>query len=674
MVFQSQTNFLMAKLEASFENDGAVDMVGGPNTGTSYSLPGHVVLSLPALPAPLEGRLREVRELSLVMEGKSEFWDDHGRYTPMRLHTATVTLATPAQPLLIPSTDPSRPHSQRIHLALPFDMVLPGWLPPTHQSDMTATSYGCVVHAVIGWTEASAAPAISVAGPSSGAMTDAVASDLAMDSVVPFRHNFTKPKPRTFDSFFANSSLQPHSTQKTHSKWLPFTVLRHRLPTPVGASAPERAERHFTLRPEADSTSPVECVVSVPEFVDVHGEEKSLKVSLRIRARRDAIKAAAVPVRGPVESAGEAGTAAAAAAANGEEPQEGNARELESVPMERQGKRNDEVLTHMIELGMEVEEVERFSSTPSASFTSSFPIPAEQPSRNSSQHRLISPRPPQADSGLLGYEDRAFKGIRTRPCLLSDDGNQRNFFFADNGLGLSDKWMKVNVVLPMPADSGKGHNSKPQPEMDGPFLRIKHSLKIRVVCKSANGEDAVVLLSTPIRFGTCPATIPTTTPRSAPLPAYIQLFLENGDLRECDPLPLYSESLSPTSTSAPPTLLAPQAIPSVPAPDYKSILGDADRFSDACPSRSPSPAASTTSSNKSSSYLPIPQPGSLAASLGRRARSVSPPPALSPFGEPMDIDGSSDEEGRREVPPTPRTPGGRKVMRTGVRAVVQAAA
>jgi len=61
----------------------------------------------------------------------------------------------------------------------------------------------------------------------------------------------------------------------------------------------------------------------------------------------------------------------------------------------------------------------------------------------------------------------------------------------------------------------------------------------------------VVTLRTPIRFCTSLDTISTIDgPKYLPLPAYVQLFHENGDIRQCDPLPLYSETED--SNPAPP--------------------------------------------------------------------------------------------------------------------------
>ncbi|OCF40063.1 hypothetical protein I317_06138 [Kwoniella heveanensis CBS 569] len=661
MVFQSHVNYLSAKLEVTFENNGVVDMLSGPNTGSSYSLPGHVIISVPSLPAPFEGRLREVRDLKVVMEGKSEFWDDH------------VTLATPSNPLLVPSHDPSRPQSARIKLAVAFDMRLPGWLPPSHSSEMTNVSYGVLASSTIGWTEMVSTLSAPSSSSSRLSSTD---GDVSMDSIIPFRHNFKPKSKNSFESFFTNNSLLPKTTDRSTGKWTPFTILRHRLPTSIGGFAQERSERHYTLRPEADSTSPVECVVTVPDWVDVNGEEKSLKVSLRVRARKHAIKSQ-VDEESSLASSTTTTTGQSQPAAASNAPgtgtygvMEDNHQELDAIPMERQtkGKKaDDELLTHILELGMEVEEVERYSSTPTTSFTSSFPLPAEQPSRHSSHHQLISPRSSYADGGFLGYDERPFRGIRTRQCLLSEDGNQRNFFFADNGLGLGEKWRKVNVVLPMPADIGKGLSSRPQPEMDGPFLKIKHSLKIRVVCRNIDGgkEDTqVVILSTPIRFGTCPSTMPSSSTKAPSLPAYIQLFHENGDLRECDALPVYSKSEDGSDEiSDRPPVQAP--IPSEPAPSYNSLFSSSapsSATSYGCSSRSPSPSGSSYLSERSLS----------SSSLGRRERSSSPLPSSDE--EPMDVDGalSSDEEtriGRNAVP----SQTARKVARTVPRIVRTAA-
>lgn len=225
---------------------------------------------------------------------------------------------------------------------------------------------------------------------------------------------------------------------------------------------------------------------------------------------------------------------------------------------------------------MEVEEVESYSSVLAPGFKAVYPIPdeSEQPNRHSSHKAFISPRSPRADAPCTS--DEVFRGQRSRKCLLAEDGSQRNFFFDNDGLAMNESWRKVNVVLPMPVGN-KGLKTRPQGEMDGPMLRIRHALKIRVVCRNvgSHGEDMVslalslnqftadsqaVVLSVPIRFGTCPETIAANCLYRKPLlPAYIQLYHENGEQLPCDPLPMYNLT---DPTTPPPSYTPTYRIPS----------------------------------------------------------------------------------------------------------------
>jgi hypothetical protein len=47
------------------------------------------------------------------------------------------------------------------------------------------------------------------------------------------------------------------------------------------------------------------------------------------------------------------------------------------------------------------------------------------------------------------------------------------------------------VQLPMPLDTERQRANMPQPEMDGPFGKVKHSLKIRMVCYNLKTEERV---------------------------------------------------------------------------------------------------------------------------------------------------------------------------------------
>ena len=144
------------------------------------------------------------------------------------------------------------------------------------------------------------------------------------------------------------------------SQFAEFGIRRHRLPSAVPGLAPERQERHFTLKPEGDFPSPVECVVTVPDWVDVNGEERSLKVSLRMRAKRHSVDhCGAVPMEGVDPPSAATSTSA-----------HENSPGPQSAPMERAHisavsekhvDAEEAIATHVIELGMEVEETERYS-------------------------------------------------------------------------------------------------------------------------------------------------------------------------------------------------------------------------------------------------------------------------------------------------------------------------
>jgi hypothetical protein len=453
-----------------------------------------VIISIPALPSGQTNKLREIRELKLVVEGKSEFWDDagklfacsffstiadeSGRYNPVRLYTETIDLAD-AKPLLIPSCDPLLPSCKTVELAVAFDLRLPGWLPPTHRAFLTNTEYGLVVQSKIGWTEAAA----EVYG-----------------------------QPRAGDKCVATRSLRRQATLLSHiatmeekhtSIYQTFSIHRHRLPSALNHRIRNSTEKSYNVTPAANSTSPIECIVTVPEWVDCYGRERDLRIGIRVRARKSAIIAQnktndddlsrhltdalgdfqrpwTVPNGDDTASSGSGYTTP-----TGSPPT--------STPMQRT-KNDGEVLTRIIELGMEVEEVESYSSVVSPGFKATYPIPdeSEQPNRHSSHKAFISPRSDRAD--VPCSSDEVFRGQRSRKCLLAEDGTQRNFFFDDDGLAMNEAWRKVNVVLPMPVGN-KGIKTRPQGEMDGPMLRIRHALKIRVVCRNvgSNNEDMVCL-------------------------------------------------------------------------------------------------------------------------------------------------------------------------------------
>ncbi|KAL1411823.1 hypothetical protein Q8F55_002790 [Vanrija albida] len=474
---------LAAHVQVEFAT-GVVDLIGSAQTGTSYSLPGTAYLVFAALPS-LE-RQRLVRDLTITLEAKSEYFDDHGRYTPMRLHTAVFDLL--ASPLQVPPSDSGR----TLTLAVPFDLRVPGWLPSSYNSVLSATSFGVVATATVCW-----------------------------------------PRGRLLDAP-ARASTSPYT---------PFLVRRHRMPTAISPDAPVRMRAHHVRH-----DGPLDATFHVPEWVDIHGGERSLRVSVLLRVPEDS--------------------------------------------------EADDVLIN--EIGMEVEEADRFCSTRLPNYGLSFPIPLEQPTRFGRQHALLS-RSPRADAPQLGDTDLPIRAIVKRACLLSDEGLQRNFCFGVPGLRIGRKWRKVNVILPLPDASSP---AAPHGDYDGPFVRRTHVLRTTLKYRLPSGDVLPVTFAAPIRFATSPHTMPSST--AAP-PAYIQVFEENGELRDCDPLPLYLP-------------------PPGPAPGYASPQSD---WRELPPLAGPAFQASVAS--------PTPVPTDLPSSPNQSDESMAPEPASEPRSSVDDV-------------------------------------
>ena len=80
-------------------------------------------------------------------------------------------------------------------MAIPFDLRLPGWLPPSHATNLTATSYGLRADIKLGWLD----------GP--------MKSSLRLLAL-------------------SNPSVSSLATARSSSPFTCFKVLRHRFPVP----------------------------------------------------------------------------------------------------------------------------------------------------------------------------------------------------------------------------------------------------------------------------------------------------------------------------------------------------------------------------------------------------------------------------------------------------------
>jgi DsbC/DsbD-like thiol-disulfide interchange protein len=150
--------------------------------------------------------------------------------------------------------------------------------------------------------------------------------------------------------------------EKLRSPYQEFLVRRHKLPSALIVGVQDDAKKSYTLQSTANSATPVECYVTVPEWVDINGDEKSIKIVLKLRARKEAVRL--IPKED--QRAGDAHLGAAPveeAQAASHEEEGANVSANTPVDLSGEGKvveQSEQVLTSLLELGMGVEETERF--------------------------------------------------------------------------------------------------------------------------------------------------------------------------------------------------------------------------------------------------------------------------------------------------------------------------
>lgn len=275
--------------------------------------------------------------------------------------------------------------------ALAFDLAVPGWLPASSDNEMSSTSYGIVCEAVIGWSDTLESDTHCTSGSEHicvpGNQTPISSLPIPIGTGFSAASRFLPRLAKTVANAFSASSMAQYShesTRITKSEWKAVRVVRHRAPPAMltmfdsqggQLRSPVATEdvplRHFTLKPSEDSPSPIECVVSTPEILDLNGP--SLKVSLRLRARKMAVPSPEpmdtdeprpMPA-GFMRSSDEHGDVAMSEPFAGSE--EDYTHSTASSPRESPRKTRTtprpavvEDPVRMVELGMEVEEVERY--------------------------------------------------------------------------------------------------------------------------------------------------------------------------------------------------------------------------------------------------------------------------------------------------------------------------
>lgn len=311
-------------------------------------------------------------------------------------------ISTSEEGMKLPARDPNQPADNdrdATIYSIPFDLTIPGWLPQTYENELVANTYGLMAMATCQWATVAQSTTAAASNPSSMMSVDSDITPVLMSTApVPivsaaspdyssrFFPRFAKSVANALTSAISlphQSSTATAQTVKISSRWQPIEVVRHRAPTPSPLPAstadaetifPNIPLRHYTLKPAENSPSPVECVVSVPETIDINGP--TLKVSVRLRARNGHViqsvggadhmadPAPVTPVT-PTGNAAQQASHSRTGRADTSVPATGtSATRLSNASGCRQGVSDAQGCREqirMVELGMEVEETERYS-------------------------------------------------------------------------------------------------------------------------------------------------------------------------------------------------------------------------------------------------------------------------------------------------------------------------
>ena len=301
----------------------------------------------------------------------------------MRIFAQTHMLVTSSNPIHFPNFDQSQPFEPRIQIAIPFDLRLPGWIPPSICAKLCNVAHGCQATVTVGWTDLTnlqdSAPAWVHAQASAGSCSGPSAGP---SSTLPLGRS-SKVSKLSFEHFFAStppaSSSRASATATVKSKFTPFDVRRHRLPSAmaIGAATP----RLITTRPHVGDDSPVDVIVSIPEWVDLNGDVRAIKLQLRIRANEsifaayeekkaleaeERMKSSSSGSDLSMEMPGSMPGSYESSTSIGKPPSPSSMGEA----TEAAASAKPSYLTYLQELGMEVEETERYRYVSIANCTS----------------------------------------------------------------------------------------------------------------------------------------------------------------------------------------------------------------------------------------------------------------------------------------------------------------
>ncbi|KDQ18067.1 hypothetical protein BOTBODRAFT_42507 [Botryobasidium botryosum FD-172 SS1] len=482
-----------------------VEMFGTSHTQTAYSVSGHILLTLKNPASLFEPRPRaqtiELTSIQLVFEGSNEsIYPDTG-YRGVRLCRIQKELILP-EPILLTG----KPDGITTRWSIVFDLAVPGWLPPSAEfEDQSVTSYALFATAKYAYRDTDSRP--PAGSSSSRTKTSSIFSNIYSLTGRNRIKSISAPRcPIEVRRF----RTQPHAVQGALRP-----APEHTVPSAFGLNHVS-ADVQLPTAPAIplDLLRSVEVILDVPGFVGTR--EGRLPMSVRVRSRH-----------------------------------------------------NDPAMSAQLsvqELDVEVQQVERFWSRPCTRYADTFPLPPKE--QQPPNLPLLSPHPLHqfAALGITTLGESTLYTTRTIP-LVPAQSVQFRLSPARGGVSLDGEWAKMDITVPVLREVPLGEEVEAEEdgaeideetkteriarrsmvttEMDAPFYRIRHEVRVNITLayQPPNGANSIietVHVSAPLRFVHIPSSShtnsrsPSPSPAPLTLPAYSQLFYENGERKELD--------------------------------------------------------------------------------------------------------------------------------------------
>ncbi|EJD05698.1 uncharacterized protein FOMMEDRAFT_166053 [Fomitiporia mediterranea MF3/22] len=476
-------------------------MINEPDSSTTYSLSGHVSVSLSSRDSLFERVRTEkvlLRSLIIIFEGQTELITNETGYSAARLCRVTRELA-PAQAMLLSNDNHEGSDSSSVWNFV-FDLPIPGWLP-------SSSIFGTDIHGPTGTSYSLFAEArfTPLEGPHSRSWSF---STLCM----PFWSRPRIAKSPRVDIEVVRCTLPTILEELDSSVSFPDAMFV------VHARCADKDDAEC---PEDDIFSNIELRASIPEYVDM--DSGSFMLTLRLRAGalsaeqqrklrlshfRMQLSQSEVYSRRPSRSYTSAFPLPSS--------------QPDSTPL-----LNAHPVKAMYDIGLAPV---NFPEGEVPRVRTSFSL---LPHKQQGRYAL-----PYGGVSLLQEAAAADENVWTRLDMIVP--------FEGVSIGEDEIWERQN-----------GRVKALRADEDSPFFRVHHELEVELTFTyegGENGDDASIresmVFSIPVKFARLPPTNPWDD--STFLPAYSQLFYSNGERRTdySTPLPMYTAKADPESIVA----------------------------------------------------------------------------------------------------------------------------